>query len=233
MKLTCIHGALTVLLFEAAALCQADRSAITGTLRDPSGAVVSRARISVKYSATGFTRSVESNDAGAYYMSGLPLGATAVEVEAKGFRVIRSEVELKVGETRTIDFTLELAAVDATVEVVAQADLARNSAEYGAVMQNQQIADLPINGRNWQNLMTLVPGAVDTGAGNVASVRFFARGGDDNNFRIDGVDATTVRNQADTKSRLMISEDAIAEFRVNSALYTAESGAPLAARLTL
>jgi outer membrane receptor for ferric coprogen and ferric-rhodotorulic acid len=129
-----------------------------------------------------------------------------------------------VGETKTLDFTLDVAGVDASVEVVAEADLVHNSAAYGSTLGNQQISQFPINGRNWQNLMTLVPGAVDTGAGNGASVRFFARGGDDNNFRIDGVDATIVRNQADTKSRPIISKDAIAEFRVNSALYTAESG---------
>ena len=114
--------------------------------------------------------------------------------------------------------------MDTSIRVVAEAELVRNTAAYGSTLQNTQISELPINGRNWQNLMTVVPGAVDTGAGNGASVRFFARGGDDNNFRIDGVDATTVRNQTDSKSRLMISEDAIAEFRVNSALYTAESG---------
>jgi len=72
--------------------------------------------------------------------------------------------------------------------------------------------------------MTLTRGAVDTGAGNGPSVRFFAQGGDDGNYRIDGVDATSVRNQSESKSRLMISEDAIAEFRVNSQLYTAETG---------
>jgi hypothetical protein len=142
--------------------------------------VISHAKISVTYPATGFSRAVDSNDAGAFFMPGLPLGAATVEVQAKGFRTARSEFNLKVGETRTIDYTLELASVDSSVEVVAQADLVRNSAEHGAIMQNQQIANLPLNGRNWASLMTLVPGAVDTGAGNGSSVRFFGRGGDDN-----------------------------------------------------
>jgi hypothetical protein len=128
---------------------------------------------------------------------------------------------------------LDVASVDTSIQVVAEAELVRNSAAYGSTLENTQISQLPINGRNWQNLMTLVPGAIDTGAGNGASVRFFARGGDDNNFGIDGVDATTVRNQADTKSRLMISEDAIDEFRVNSALYTAESGGAPAGQIDI
>src|SRR5206468_3491464 len=103
-------------------------------------------------------------------------------------------------------------------------ELIRDSAAVGSTLGNTQISQLPINGRNWGNLMALVPGAVDTGAGNGSSVRFFGRGGDDNNFHIDGVDATSVRNQGQSKSRLLISTDAISEFRVSSELYTAESG---------
>ena len=81
--------------------------------------------------------------------------------------------------------------------------------------------------------MALTPGAVDTGAGNGASVRFFGQGGDDVNYRVDGVDATAVRNQSESKSRLMISEDAIAEFRVNSQLYTAETGGATSAQIEI
>ena len=117
-----------------------------------------------------------------------------------------------------------MAGADTTVEVVSETDLVRNSAAVGATFENTQISQLPVNGRNFADLMTLTPGAIDTGAGNGASVRFFAQGGDDNNYRIDGVDATSVRNQSESKSRLMLSEDAIAEFRVNSQLYTAETG---------
>ena len=68
--------------------------------------------------------------------------------------------------------------------------------------------------------MALVPGAVDTGGSNI---RFLGHGPDDNNLRIDGVDATSIRNQTQ-KSRLLVSTDAIAEFRVNTAMYTAEDG---------
>ena len=211
------------LFFAALAWGQVDRATITGTLRDPSGAVVAGAKVTVKYLGTGFARSVTSNGSGAYLIAGLPVGAVTIEAEKSGFNAIRAETELNVGQTRTLDLAFTLASVDASVQVVAEADLVRNSAEYGATLQNDQISRLPVNGRNWGNLMVLVPGAVDTGAGNGASVRFFGRGGDDNNFRIDGVDATSVRNQTQ-KSRLMISTDAIAEFRVNSALYTAESG---------
>jgi hypothetical protein len=206
------------------AYAQVDRATVTGTLHDPSGALVGGAEVTITYPATGLRRSVVSNGSGAYLVAGLPLGRVTIQAAKDGFRSVQTETDLGVGETKTLDFALQVASVDSSIQVVAEAELVRNTAAYGSTLENTQISQLPINGRNWQNLMTLVPGAVDTGAGNGASVRFFARGGDDNNFRIDGIDATTVRNQADAKSRLMISEDAISEFRVNSALYTAESG---------
>jgi hypothetical protein len=215
---------IAVVSLAATLFGQVDRATVTGTLRDPSGAAVETGKVLVRYPATGLTRAVTSNASGVYHIGGLPVGAAVIQVDKPGFRSIRSEIELNVGQTKTLDFSLEVAGVDMTVEVVAEADLVRNSATVGATFDNTQIAQLPINGRNWGGLMTLTPGAVDTGAGNGASVRFFAQGGDDNNFRIDGVDATSVRNQAESKSRLMISEDAIAEFRVNSQLYTAETG---------
>jgi hypothetical protein len=103
---------------------------------------------------------------------------------------------------------------------VAEADLVRDTAAFGTAFENAQISQLPINGRNFGNLMALVPGAVDTGGSNI---RFLGHGPDDNNLRMDGVDATSIRNQTQ-KSRLVISTDAIAEFRVNTAMYTAEEG---------
>src|SRR5580704_4177139 len=208
----------------AVALAQVDRATVTGTVLDPSGSVVSGGRVTVMYPETSLSRSVLSNASGAYLVNGLPVGHAVVDAQKTGFRTVRTETDLNVGETKTLNFPLEVAGVETTVEVVAEADLVKNSAAIGATFDNTQISRLPINGRNWGGLMTLTPGAVDTGAGNGASVRFFAQGGDDINFRIDGVDATSVRNQAESKSRLMISEDAIAEFRVNSQLYTAETG---------
>ena len=208
----------------AGVYAQADRATVTGTLHDQQQAVIPGAKVTVKFNETGLTREVTSNGSGVFLLAGLPLGTASVEASKEGFQGVRTETELGVGETRTLDFVLEVARANSSVQVVSESELVRDSAAVGATLGATQLEQLPINGRNWQNLMTLIPGAVDTGAGNGASVRFFGHGGDDNNFHIDGVDATTVRNQADSKSRIMISKDAIAEFRVNTALYTAESG---------
>ncbi len=220
LAVVCLLG----LVFSAMAFSQVDRAAVTGRVGDPSGAIVPEAVITVTYATTGLARSVTSNGSGTFLIAGLPVGHVVIDVAKDGFRTLRTETDLSVGETKTLDMGLEVSSVDSSVQVVAEAELIKNTASYGATLGNGQLEQLPINGRNWQNLMTMIPGAIDTGAGNGASVRFFGHGGDDNNFHIDGVDATTVRNQADSKSRVMISKDAIAEFRVNSALYSAESG---------
>ena len=94
-----------------------------------------------------------------------------------------------------------------------------------SLTSSQRLNDLPVNGRNWFSFMALAPGAVDGANGSNTSVRFFATTGDDENYRVDGMDATSIRNQnMRLNSRLLMSEDAIAEFRVNSAAFTADSG---------
>jgi len=101
-----------------------------------------------------------------------------------------------VGQTRTLDFRLEVENVEMHVEVVAEASpLSQSSAELGGVMQ-QQVQSLPLNGRSWAALMALVPGAIDTGANNQKSIRFNGRSNDENNFRMDGVDAGGIIGQA-------------------------------------
>jgi Carboxypeptidase regulatory-like domain len=215
---------VTFLLAGAAGLAQVDRASVTGTLHDPSGAVVPDAKITINYAATRLSRSVLSNTSGVFLLTGLPLGHVVIDVQKPGFRELRTETDLNVGQTKTLDMPLELSSVDTTVEVVAEPDLVKNSASTGATFENKQISQLPINGRNWASLMTLTPGALNIGSGIGSTVRFMGHGGDDNNYRIDGVDATSVRNQAVSKSRMQISEDAIAEFRVNSQMYTAETG---------
>jgi hypothetical protein len=202
------------------ALAQVDRATITGTLRDPSGAMITNAKVAITYPATGMHREVTANGSGVFLFPGLPVGHVTLDAVHSGFRPVRVELDLNVGEAKTLDMDLAVASIDSSVQVVAEPDLVRDTAAFGTAFENTQISQLPINGRNFGNLMALVPGAVDTGGSNI---RFLGHGPDDNNLRIDGVDATSIRNQTQ-KSRLLISTDAIAEFRVNTAMYTAEEG---------
>ena len=84
---------------------------------------------------------------------------------------------------------------------------------------------MPTNGRNWSTLTILAPWAQDDGGGDQRTIRFAGRARDDNNFTFDGVDATGIQEQAQkSTTRLQVSEDAIAEYRVDSALYDAQYG---------
>src|SRR5215467_11882898 len=221
---------IIVLIFTigvGACLAQADRAAVTGTISDQAHLAIVSAHVALVYPGTGLRRETESSSFGAFHIGGLPIGECYLEVSAAGFRTVQTKsFVLAVGETRTLDVSLEVAAVGSTVEVQDLADpLTYSTASVGSLTSSQRLNELPVNGRNWMSFMALAPGAVDSANGANTAVRFFATAGDDENYRVDGVDATSIRNQnMRLNSRLLMSEDAIAEFRVNSALFTAESG---------
>ena len=99
------------------------------------------------------------------------------------------------------------------------------SAEAATVIDTEQIANLPNNGRDWASFTLLAPFAQDDGGGDQRTIRFAGRARDDNNFSFDGVDAGGIQEQAQkSQTRLQISQDAIEEYRVNSALYDVEYG---------
>src|SRR5262249_2366959 len=128
-------------------------------------------------------------------------------------------IELNVAETRTLDLMLEVTNAKATVEVTSVAEaLQENNATVGDVLSGKQLDNLPVNGRDWKSLMSLVPGAVN---GN----QFFSTGGDDINYRVDGTDSSGVRDQnMKVYTRLNMSQDAVAEFKVSAGLFSAETG---------
>jgi len=206
---------------------QADRAAVTGTISDQTRLPMASARVSLIYPSTGLRRETASSTSGAFHIGELPIGECYLEVSAAGFRTVQTKsFVLEVGQTRTVDVSLEIGTVGSSVEVQGVADsLSFSTVSVSSLTSSQQLNELPVNGRNWQSFMALAPGAVDAANGSNTAVRFFATGADDVNYRVDGVDATSIRNQnMRLNSRLLMSEDAIAEFRVNSALFTAESG---------
>ena len=108
------------------------------------------------------------------------------------------------------------------------------SAVVGTVIGAQQMREIPLNGRHWASLMALAPGAINTGDGSQQTIRFVGRARDDNNWTFDGLDATGVKDpRQEAALRLVISTDTIAEFRVNSTLYSAESGSGAGGQVNL
>lgn len=219
---------LVVLLLAAVACdAQVDRSSLTGTVRDASGAAIDSARIRAEQPATGLVRETVSNAVGAWALPNLPVGSYTVIVAKAGFATLRiSNVEQAVGSTRTLNPTLTVAARGEEVTVSESvAELDRDGASLGGRIEHKQVAELPMNGRNWYSLSALVPGAIDSGGSSMKSIRFAGRGLDDNNFTLDGVDATGIVNQAQRgQGRMTIPTEAIGEFRAEAALYSAELG---------
>src|SRR5215831_13906563 len=107
---------LTVTIGSSVCLAQTDRAAVTGAISDPSHSMVPNAKVSLVYPGTGLRRETLSSSAGVFHIGGLPIGECYLEVGAAGFRNIQTKpFVLTVGETRSLDVTLELAAVDSKV----------------------------------------------------------------------------------------------------------------------
>jgi hypothetical protein len=213
-----------------------DRAAINGTVTDTSGALVSGASIALKSVETGLRRAVLSDDRGFYQITPLPVGRYSFAITKSGFQTVSvNDVDLQYGETRTIDIRLDVGGTTETVQVSATADAVnRTNAEVSAVIEPEQIKEIPVSGRNWASLSMLAPGAVNYGDGAQRSIRFAGHSLDDSNFTFDGVDTSGVQEQtqkADT--RLNIALDSIAEFRVSTSNYTAETGAAGGAQINV
>jgi hypothetical protein len=215
---------------------QVDRATLSGTISDGSGATISEAKVVVESSVTGYRRETFSSAEGTYHVSGLPVGSYSVSISRTGFNATTIEqVLLAVGQSRTLDAQLTVGNLATAVDVLAQVTpLDQTSAEIGSVIAEQQIRNIPLNGRHWASLMMLAPGAVNVGEGNQNSIRFFGRPRDDNNWTFDGVDATGIKDpRQEGNLRLVISTDSIAEFRVNSLPFTAEGGVGGGAQINL
>jgi len=206
---------------------QVDRAVLEGTVRDATGGVIVGARVKTQAVDTGITQEQRTNANGYYRFPGLAVGRYTVTAASNNFKArMIEEVVLQVGQTRTLDIGLEVGAATQVVEVVATTNAGdRSSAEASTVILTDQIANLPNNGRDWASFTLLAPFAQDDGGGDQRTIRFAGRARDDNNFQFDGVDAGGIQEQAQkSQTRLQISQDAIAEYRVNGALYDAEYG---------
>ena len=217
-------------------IAQVDRSGITGTVTDPSGRLLGQTRITAVENSTQPRREGVSDNAGTYDIPELPVGIYTITFDHPGFKTLTFvDVEQVIGRTRTLDATLQVSGGEERVEVSASSELMdRNTSAVTGLIERTQADELPLNGRNWASLTAYIPGAIDTGGSNQRSVRFAGRGLDDSNFTYDGVDATNIVNQTQRAwARLAIPLDAIAEFRVDSLLSTAEEGATGGAQLAV
>src|SRR5882762_1235964 len=162
---------VTCALVASAAWGQGATAQISGTVKDGTGAVLPGAEITATQTETAIARMTISNETGYYTLPNLPLGPYKLEVSLPGFRAfVQTGIVLQVGSNVTLNFVLQVGQVSEQVEVQANAALVETrNVSVGQVMESARIVELPLNGRNAQELVLLGGGAVQTApAGGMA-----------------------------------------------------------------
>ena len=214
---------------------QVSAGEITGTVIDPSGASVGGATVTLTNPATNAQRVVKTNTVGVYDLPSLPPAVYDLKVEMPGFTAqTRNGIELQVSQVARINVTLQVGSVTEVVEVAGGAPvLQTETTEIGTVVENRRIENLPLNGRNYLQLTSLIPGATTNGPPsaqgqgrmggsrndftlNVAGQRIAY-----NHFTLDGVENTDPNFNT---YLLLPSLDALQEFKVESGQFQAEYG---------
>lgn len=218
----------------AASLCAqavVGGAALNGNVTDPSGAAVARAKVTAVNTATGLTRSAETNESGLYSFAQLPVGSYDLTVEAPGFKLAkRSDLTLSVGAVATYDVHLEVGGTQETVTIVGDVPVVETTrSETSTAVTTQQVASLPINGRNFLDFTVLTPG-VTRDPTRTGDLSFGGQRGTSNSLLIDGADSNNVFFGQTTgrtgtgRNPYSFSEDAVQEFQVNTNSYAAEIG---------
>ncbi len=216
---------------------QVNTASLTGLVTDSSGAVVPNAAVVVRNRATSTENSTTTDGSGYYNFASLPVGTYTVTVEIQGFKkAVQENAKLEIGQKARLDVGLEVGAVSESV-VVASAPplLTTQEATTGGVIENRMVNQLPLSGRNWDDLIALVPGVQAdryteegggtangrTGGANVHGVRSLQ-----NNYVLDGVDNNSISENVQelTTQVARPSVDSIQEFKVSTNPYSAENG---------
>jgi hypothetical protein len=205
---------------------------IRGTVADATGAVVQGATVTAKQTDTGLTRTATTDRVGNYILLELPVGHYQLRVEAKSFqKYVQEGITLNVNETATVPVRLVVGSENQQVQVMADAQLIQETVtSLGKVVQEREILDLPLDGRNFSQLGTLQPGVVPLTPGlkeagsSLREGQGYAVNGqrpESNNFLIDGANNV---NGVDAGFVLKPPVDAIAEFRILTHNSNAEFG---------
>src|ERR1043165_6073769 len=184
-----------ILILTAFASAQTFRGTILGTVTDPSGALVTGARVTVKNTNTGLERSTTTDDAGNYTVAELPIGPYELRVEQTGFVAsVVSNVMVEVASDRRVDVKLNVAGTETLVTIATNVQVETTNNTLGGTITTREAADLPINGRDFTKLLVMAPGATGDPSGATDSPGSFglfsANGnrGRANNYLLDGTD---------------------------------------------
>jgi outer membrane receptor protein involved in Fe transport len=204
---------------------------LNGTVTDPSGAAVAGAKISVANTATGFTRTTESNADGLYTLTRLPVGTYDLTIDAPGFKTSKKTgIQLSVGAVATLDVPLQIGTAQEQVTVSAEVPVVETTrSQTSTTVTEKAVSDLPVNGRNFLDFTLLTPGVTrdPTRGGDLS---FGGQRGTANSLLVDGADSNNVffgqsTGRAGTgRNPYSFSQDAVQEFQVNTNGYGAELG---------
>src|SRR5215468_5402048 len=231
--MTFIPGILILLMALALPLGAQNFAEITGAVSDATGAVMAGAAVTAMSASTNQVRRATTNDTGNYTLPYLVPGTYDIRVESAGFKIAtRKGVELQVGAVARIDFKLEIGEASQRVEVTGGAPLlTTENTALGTVIENRRIVELPLNGRNYLQLVTLSPNVTTEGGSGGAyslgglraqtSLSIAGQRLEYNRYTLDGIENT------DPNWNSWIigpSVDAIQEFKVQTGVYSAEFG---------
>jgi len=213
-------GLLLVMFSPASAQTTVGSGSITGLVNDPTGAVVSGARIAITNTATNLAITLTSNSSGAYTSGALTPGQYRVQISAKGFSSVSEVVNVLVGNTATFNAALQLGQESQVIEVQAgEVQVNTEQAAVQGVLTSQQIENLPVNGRNFLDLAQLEPGVqiqdgtnFDPTKVGYSSISFGGRFGRSARIEVDGVDVSDETVGTTTQD---IPASAIAEFQIS------------------
>lgn len=210
---------------------QAVNATLAGKVVDSSGGSIGKAGVTATNMATGFARSVQASDAGEYTIPALPAGDYSVSAVFTGFGKQTKTITLQVGQAAELDFTLTPGSVQQKVEVEATSELAEPTrTQVSTVIQERQIEDLPVNGREFIDFALLSPAVQigDTTSGStdviVEPVTKLSFAGQNIHFNFIAVDGADDVSTASGIQRGTPPQDSVLEFRVINTDYSTEMG---------
>jgi Carboxypeptidase regulatory-like domain len=181
--------ALALTLMSLPALAQSTAGRVLGTIADQSGASVAGATVVVTDTQRGTSRTLKSDASGDYVAADLIPGTYKIRVEAKGFKSVeRTSVTIEVATDVRVDFSLQPGNVSEIVTVTEEVPLLNTtSATLGGTLSNKEINDLPLNGRNYENLLQLRPGVVRYPGGGFSTTSANGLRAEDNAYYVEGL----------------------------------------------
>lgn len=217
-------------LFPALVLAYDTTGTITGIITDAEGAAIGGAKVVARNTGTNLTRETVTSESGLFQIPLLPVGEYEITVEADGFNKVQTKVILQINQVVRTDFNLMVAATTSEIIEVkgTEALITVDNSTQSTVIDNKKIVDLPLNGRNFLQLGSLIPGVAAAvgggGAEGATEAGAFSVGGQRDratNFYIDGTDNNQVINNNTSASA---SVDAIQEFTILTSTFSAEYG---------